>query len=471
MMTISDNPHRDAHPAASSNAAQLREARLRTELAETKAALQAIRQSRTWRFAKSLHGFVDDRPWLRQYLRQCANLLRSRTNRRADPRQQASREDLQAVLSSGLFDAAWYAARYPDAPRDADAAARHYLAGAGDTPRDPGPHFDAAWYAATNPEAADTNPLLHYLRRGRHRLRHPSPAAQHSAEQARRRALGTDLPVPQVRLAIGLAGPTTTDVLARMVRSARLAAERAGVDGDCEVLWLAQPGIVAPAGVWVVTAPQATTTGASPTDMTLPASHNLLLQQAADGGAVLYLAADPRGIFDPECLAALVRMSAAADHAALIAATDFPQENPKTYDTLTFDTGWTGGSCLLIPLALAADLGGCEPHLARFWQVDLSWRARQAGFAVKICPTALYHAGPDAAFTRDWVDDQALGAGYLLAQLWNRQAAAATLRAAILRRNGTLPDPAALRPQGQPRQRDPAIADFAHGFGFAPCRW
>jgi hypothetical protein len=502
-MTIPSDTHRDAYAAARGDAARVPEARLRAELAEAKSALQAIRRSRTWRMAKSLHGFVDDRPWLRPWLRRGFDLVRSGTRRHPDRRQPIAADDVEAVLASGLFDAAWYTARYPDAPRDPAAAASDYLTHAGARTRDPGPLFDAGWYIATSPEVGDANALLHYLRKGRHRLRCPNPAAQQETEQARRRALGLDLPIQSARLAIGLAGPTTESALARVVRSARLSAERAGLDAGCEILWLAQPGIAAPGDVRAVTAPPDITLG----DMTLgditlgqvtpgqmrpgemvqgemvqgeftqggmdlaamsrPAAHNLLLGEAADLGASLYLAADPRGIFEPGCIAALLRMSAAADHTALVAATAFPQENPKAYDTRTFDTGWAGGGCVLIPLALAAEVGGCEPRLTRYWDVDLSWRTRQTGFAVKTCPLALYHMSPDAVFPQDRVDDQALSAGYLLAALWGHQAAFAAIRAEILRRNRSLPSPV-IAPRGT---RDPAIADFAHGFGFAPSRW
>jgi hypothetical protein len=463
----------DAAMTATQDAARQREARLSAELAETKAALQAIRRSRTWRMLRVLHGFIDERPWLRRWLRRGFDLVRIGV-RRGSLRQGVAEADIQAVLGSGLFDPEWYAARYPGVSGDPLAVARAYLDHVGATPRDPGPGFDAAWYIASNPDVGDGNALLHYLRKGRHRLRPPGPAAQQEIARARRQALGLDLEVPQIRLAVGLAGPTTQDALARVVRSAALAAETAGLDTGWDILWLAQPGIAAPGTVRRV---------AAPADTGLATSHNLLLREATASGALLYLAADAGGMFHPGCIAALLRMSAAAGHKALIGATDFPQENPKAYDPCSFDTGWAGGACLLIPLELATDIGGFEPDLGRYWDVDLSWRARQAGYAVKTCPPALYHVGPTvwASHTagasqaggvpQDRLDLDALGAGLALAMLWDHRPAAAAIRAEILRRDGRLPDLPPDRAMAANRWRDPAIADFDHGFGFAPSRW
>jgi hypothetical protein len=499
----------DAAMTATQDAARQREARLSAELAETKAALQAIRRSRTWRMLRVLHGFIDERPWLRRWLRRGFDLVRIGV-RRGSLRQGVAEADIQAVLGSGLFDPEWYAARYPGVSGDPLAVARAYLDHVGATPRDPGPGFDAAWYIASNPDAGDGNALLHYLRKGRHRLRPPGPAAQQEIARARRQALGLDLEVPQIRLAVGLAGPTTQDALARVVRSAALAAETAGLDTGWDILWLAQPGIAAPGTVRRV---------AAPADTGLATSHNLLLREATASGALLYLAADAGGMFHPGCIAALLRMSAAAGHKALIGATDFPQENPKAYDPCSFDTGWAGGACLLIPLELATDIGGFEPGFGRYWDVDLSWRARQAGYAVKTCPPALYHVGPTvwashtagasqtagvsqtgvsqtgvsqtgvsqtgvsetgvsqarasqaAGVPQDRLDLDALGAGLALAMLWDHRPAAAAIRAEILRRDGRLPDLPPDRAMAANRWRDPAIADFDHGFGFAPSRW
>jgi len=69
------------------------------------------------------------------------------------------------ILASGLFDAAWYRARYRDVAASGIDPAIHYLRHGAAEGRDPGPRFDSARYVDLHPEAAEagTNPLLHFL--------------------------------------------------------------------------------------------------------------------------------------------------------------------------------------------------------------------------------------------------------------------------------------------------------------------
>lgn len=76
----------------------------------------------------------------------------------------------------GLFDAAWYRARYPDLAHVGDPLSHYLQYGAAEN-RDPNPWFAAAWYLRRNPDvaAAGLNPLVHYLTRGGAELRNPHP--------------------------------------------------------------------------------------------------------------------------------------------------------------------------------------------------------------------------------------------------------------------------------------------------------
>jgi hypothetical protein len=439
-----------ARLAAALSASQEQASLLQAELANTRAALRDMAGAKIWRLARPVHDFLSRHPRIQRFLAAIIRrLLRPRRGISLAPD-----ADVQAVLACPLFDAAWYTDRNKTAPREPEGAAAHYLAQAASRATDPGPDFDASWYLDNNPDVHGSNPLLHYLRKGQYRLRPPSPAAQAATQQARRRALGLDLLLPRIRLAIGFAGPASDAKLARAARSAALAAD--GI--ACEMLWHADPTVVAPSCLQPVMP-------AAP-DMTLPAAHNQLLESAAEQGVDLYLAADPRGIFDPACIAALLRMSGAAGHAALIAASDFPEENPKAFDIDTFDTGWAGGGCLLIPLTIATRLGGVEPTLQRHWAIDLSWRARQAGLGVKVCPPALFHIGRNGTAAPDWIHDDALSGAWQLARLWGQGEAASAIGAEILRHGGTLSTEVPLS-----NGRDPAMAEFAHGLAFAPVRW
>lgn len=79
-----------------------------------------------------------------------------------DPRQR------HVVDRSGLFDARWYLAQYPDVERTGFDALDHYLAFGWREGRSPGPDFDSAFYRAAYPDvaAAGLHPLEHYLIHG-----------------------------------------------------------------------------------------------------------------------------------------------------------------------------------------------------------------------------------------------------------------------------------------------------------------
>lgn len=80
----------------------------------------------------------------------------------------AEDDDAALVASSGLFDARWYVATYPDVAEAGWDPVRHYLRFGVDQQRQPGPGFDAEWYRSTNLDVAKArvNPLVHYLRHG-----------------------------------------------------------------------------------------------------------------------------------------------------------------------------------------------------------------------------------------------------------------------------------------------------------------
>jgi GT2 family glycosyltransferase len=68
---------------------------------------------------------------------------------------------------SGLFDARWYRASYPDMADEADPAL-HYLRRGAAEGRSPGPRFDGPRYARAHPDVLlqNANPLLHFLESG-----------------------------------------------------------------------------------------------------------------------------------------------------------------------------------------------------------------------------------------------------------------------------------------------------------------
>jgi hypothetical protein len=80
----------------------------------------------------------------------------------------ARRWQVRILRDSGLFDAAWYLAQYPDVQAAGVDPVRHFVIHGAADGRDPGPGFSSAHYLRLYPDvkAAGLNPLVHYLTAG-----------------------------------------------------------------------------------------------------------------------------------------------------------------------------------------------------------------------------------------------------------------------------------------------------------------
>jgi len=78
-------------------------------------------------------------------------------------------DDIALIVESGLFDSDYYRHFHPDLPEDADLV-RHYLRFGARRGDDPSELFSTTGYQPQNVDVAKSgaNPLLHYLRFGRH---------------------------------------------------------------------------------------------------------------------------------------------------------------------------------------------------------------------------------------------------------------------------------------------------------------
>ena len=74
-------------------------------------------------------------------------------HRRALARLQFPR-DLREMEDSGLFDAAWYQANYPDVARSGMDPLRHYALIGAAAAWDPGPRFSTEFYLEHNPDVS-----------------------------------------------------------------------------------------------------------------------------------------------------------------------------------------------------------------------------------------------------------------------------------------------------------------------------
>ena len=78
----------------------------------------------------------------------------------------------------------------------------------------------------------------------------------------------------------------------------------------------------------------------------------------------------------------------------LVEARQIPVEHPKEYDPITGETSWASGACLLGETQLFRKLEGFDNESFFHFcdDVDISWRARLAGYKVIHAPLAeVYH--------------------------------------------------------------------------------
>jgi GT2 family glycosyltransferase len=204
------------------------------------------------------------------------------------------------------------------------------------------------------------------------------------------------------------------------------------------------------------------------------AGHNQLMHQGFARGAEAYVAMNPDGRAHPRMLKALLSCSARWGHAALIEAQQFPCEHPKPYVAANGITPWASGACLLIPKQIYASLGGFDDTFFMYCEdVDLSWRARAAGFQVVMEPRALFlHQVTNRANS---LKSHALmlAAGVQLGRKWRcpQFSLEATLR---LRKLGAIAEglPAQTRAQPEPvPKRDRWASTFGNAFSFSRPRW
>ncbi|MCB2106674.1 MAG: class I SAM-dependent methyltransferase [Rhodobacteraceae bacterium] len=301
------------------------------------------------------------------------------------------------------------------------------------------------------------------------RTRQPRPLARAPASLGNRlqhTALGGDRRIDAAtRICVGVVTyNNTAHQLARIVGSADRALQKAGLESRGRVLILdngrsSDAHTVGSDAVFRL-APQG--------NVGFGKGHNALMAHAFAEGADIYIAANPDGAFHPEAIAAFCQMMAAHGGRALIEAQQFPVEHPKVYDPFTFETAWVSGACLAIPRSIFEECGGFEDAFFMYCEdVDLSWRARAAGFAVRVCPRALFlHAVTNRAQSPNMYR-MMLASGVTLARKWGNAEFEALLEGQM-RDIGVPREEVPVTPVPVPWRR---VADFGHAFSFSPVRW
>lgn len=202
------------------------------------------------------------------------------------------------------------------------------------------------------------------------------------------------------------------------------------------------------------------------------AMNYLMAAAFADASVAWFLCVNPDGALHYRCLQELI-MTSAARPRSLIEARQFPEEHPKFYDPATLETSWASGACLLIPKAVYADVGGFDPAFFMYLEdVDLSWRARGAGFSVITAPQALFGHSVVSRQPDRQVEFAFLTSSRYLAFKWGdvrfqRWVETKLVDKGFYASASNLPT---LPPLAPPARR-PDVAEFTKDFYFSPARW
>lgn len=187
-----------------------------------------------------------------------------------------------------------------------------------------------------------------------------------------------------------------------------------------------------------------------------------------------FLCLNPDGALHSQALRHLLSAVTATPH-ALLEARQFPEEHPKPYDPLTGDTPWSSGACLLVPNTVYQRLGGFDPNFFMYLEdVDLSWRARAAGFPVRVVARALFgHSVLHRPPSRQTTHSLLLSARYLALKWSNREFLAwaedELIKQEFYSQHRGLPEiPTPPRASGRLNKQ---VADFTRFFSFATARW
>jgi N-acetylglucosaminyl-diphospho-decaprenol L-rhamnosyltransferase len=203
------------------------------------------------------------------------------------------------------------------------------------------------------------------------------------------------------------------------------------------------------------------------------AAANILIQHMNEAAGEAIILANPDGAMHKNCLIELLKVHHQYP-ADLVEAKQFPEEHPKDYDTKSGVTAWCSGACLLLPAKTVEAIGGFDEQMFLYMEdIDLSWRARIAGFETRIAPRALFMHDVIGRQTAPKVHAYNLASQRILGWKWGSRQHQLAAETELLRLK-LIPSVEVLPPLGEMPKQDPKawrVADFTNLNYFSPGRW
>ena len=206
-------------------------------------------------------------------------------------------------------------------------------------------------------------------------------------------------------------------------------------------------------------------------------AHNKLMKSSFKHDAVAYLCVNPDGFFHPSAFANLLQHFELNGSKSLYEMRQLPIEHPKPYNSMTLETEWCSGAALLIPHEIFKATGGFDENIFMYCEdVDLSWRARLAGFKCRVMPDSYFYHDTSGRKLSPSRDKELFTAGRYLAWKWKNEPFMRVV-SNIMVEKGIVKDPRFLTNLDSTKQIDATqerierIVEFRRLFHFSEARW